>query len=178
MSKMRGNELKIQLYLVDPIIAIFECYIPKIKRFVYMQEVLMVGLAFGASIHWAIFNILFISHTYIPMMPHLEYWYYKFTSKTFTCNDYILSRIYFKVENSEVDKSLSYYISNRASAILCNKDREIGRLFAEYKDKLIIIDGENKKEREYLIPKTKVDRYDDKRVYFKISEDSLKEFEI
>ena len=26
---------------------------------------------------------------------------------------------------------------------------------------LVIIDGENKKEHEYLIPKTKVDRYDD-----------------
>ena len=43
---------------------------------------------------------------------------------------------------------------------------------------LFIIDGENKKEREYLIPKTKVDRYDGKHVYFKISQDSLKEFEI
>jgi hypothetical protein len=81
------------------------------------------------------------------------------------------------VENSEADKSLSYYASNRASAIL-NNNREIGRLFAEYKDKLVIIDGENKKEREYLIPKTKVDHYDGKHVYFKISEDSLKEFEI
>ncbi len=95
------------------------------------------------------------------MMPRLEYWYYKFTSKRFTCNDYILSRIYFKVENSEADKSLSYYVFNRASAILCNKDREISRLFAEYRDKLVVIDGENKKEHEYLIPKTKVDRYDD-----------------
>jgi hypothetical protein len=81
------------------------------------------------------------------------------------------------VENSEADKSLSYYASNRASAILSN-NKEIGRVFAEYKDKLVIIDGENKKEREYLIPKTKVDRYDGKHVYFKISEDSLKEFEI
>ena len=81
------------------------------------------------------------------------------------------------MENSEADKSLSYYASNRASAILSN-NREIGRVFAEYKDKLVIIDGENKKEREYLIPKTKVDRYDGKHVYFKISEESLKEFEI
>jgi hypothetical protein len=81
------------------------------------------------------------------------------------------------VENSEADKSLSYYASNRASAILSN-NKEIGRVFAEYKDKLVIIDGENKKEREYLIPKTKVDRYDGKHIYFKISEDSLKEFEI
>jgi hypothetical protein len=81
------------------------------------------------------------------------------------------------MEISEADKSLSYYVSNRASTILCNKDREIGRLFAEYKDKLVIIDGDNKKEHEYLIPKTKIDHYDNKHVYLKISEDSLNEFE-
>jgi hypothetical protein len=34
------------------------------------------------------------------------------------------------VENSEADKSLSYYASNRASAILSN-NKEIGRVFAE-----------------------------------------------
>jgi hypothetical protein len=81
------------------------------------------------------------------------------------------------VENSDADKSLSYYASNRASAILSN-NREIGRVFAEYKDKLIIIDGENKKEHEYLIPKTKVNRYGDNEVYFNIPQNSLKEFEI
>jgi hypothetical protein len=42
------------------------------------------------------------------------------------------------VENSEADESLSYYASNRASAILSN-NREIGRLFAEYKDKLVMV---------------------------------------
>jgi hypothetical protein len=63
---------------------------------------------------------------------------------------------------------LSYYASNRASAILSN-DREIDWVFAEYKDKLVIIDGENKKEREYLIPKTKVHHYGDNQVYFDIS---------
>jgi hypothetical protein len=30
--------------------------------------------------------------------------------------------------------------------------KEIGRVFAEYKDRLLVIDGENKKEHEYLIP--------------------------
>ena len=45
-------------------------------------------------------------------------------------------------------------------------------MFAEYKDELVIIDG------EYLIPKTKVDRYGDNEVYFNLSEESLKEFEI
>ena len=43
---------------------------------------------------------------------------------------------------------------------------------------VVIIDGENKKEHEYLIPKTKVDHYDEDEVYFNISKTSLKEFEI
>ena len=81
------------------------------------------------------------------------------------------------MENSEADKSLSYYASNRASAILSN-NIEIGRVFAEYKDKLIIIDGEYKKEHEYLIPKINVNRYGDNQVYFNISQNTLKEFEI
>jgi hypothetical protein len=80
----------------------------------------------------------------------------------------------------------NYYASNRTFAIInynvnnesIIQDREIGRVFAEYKDKLVIIDGENKKEHEYLIPKTKVDRYGDNAVYFNISKTSLKEFEI
>lgn len=80
----------------------------------------------------------------------------------------------------------NYYASNRAFAIInysgnnesIIQDREIGRVFAEYKDKLVIIDGENKKEHEYLIPKTKVDRYGDNAVYFNISKTSLKKFEI
>ena len=42
----------------------------------------------------------------------------------------------------------------------------------------LIIDGENKKEHEYLIPKTKINRYGDNEVYFNLSEESLKEFEI
>ena len=70
-----------------------------------------------------------------------------------------------------------YYASIRAPAIINHKLR-IGRVFAEYKDKLVIIDGEDKKEHEYLIPKSKVDRYGDSEVYFNISESSLKEFEI
>ena len=72
----------------------------------------------------------------------------------------------------------SYYAFHRAPAILIqNKDREIGKVFAEYKDNLVVIDGENKKEREYLIPKRKIDRYDEKQIYLNISDDSLNEFE-
>jgi hypothetical protein len=61
---------------------------------------------------------------------------------------------------------------------IINHELRIGRVFAEYKDRLVIIDGENKKEHEYLIPKSKVDRDGDSEVYFNISESSLKEFEI
>lgn len=78
---------------------------------------------------------------------------------------------------SNIDSVEEYYASNRAPAII-NHKLKIGRVFTAYKDKLVIIDGENKKEREYLVPKSKVDRYGDKEVYFNISESSLKEFEI
>ncbi len=90
-------------------------------------------------------------------------------------------------KSKNINDSLgSYYASNRASAVInYNKDnkstiqdREFGKVFAEYKDNLIIIDGKNKKEHEYLIPKTKVNRYGDNEVYFNLSEKSLKEFEI
>ena len=83
---------------------------------------------------------------------------------------------------TNVNKSLESYASRRASAIInyneddksILQDREIGRVFAEYKDNLVVIDGENKKEHEYLIPKTKVHHYGDNQVYFNISENSLK----
>ena len=77
------------------------------------------------------------------------------------------------------DSIRSYYASHRASAILNqNRNREIGKVFAEYKDKLVIISGETKKEHTYLIPKTRVHHYGDKRVYVNISENSLEDFEI
>jgi hypothetical protein len=87
------------------------------------------------------------------------------------------------MENSEAsqtnDSLGSYYASRRAPAVINynGSDREIGRVFAEYKDKLVIIDGEDKKEHEYLISKSRVDRFGDNQVYFNIAENSLKEFE-
>jgi hypothetical protein len=90
------------------------------------------------------------------------------------------------MKDSEDDLLVKYYASHRASAVInyneisknIIQDKEIGRVFAEYKNKLVIIDGENKKEHVYLIPKTKVHCYGDNQVYFNISDDSLKEFEI
>ena len=82
------------------------------------------------------------------------------------------------MKNSKASSLETYYADHRAPAILSqNKERRIGRVFAEYKDKLIIVGGEVKKEHVYLIPKTKVDRYGDNQVYLNTSENSLKEFE-
>ena len=86
-------------------------------------------------------------------------------------------RLRMQKSESNIDSVGDYYASNKAPAII-NHKLKIGRVFAEYKDNLVIIDGEDKKEREYLIPKSKVDRYGDKEVYLNISESSLKEFEI
>ena len=80
------------------------------------------------------------------------------------------------MQKSEAD-NVNYYSSQRAPAII-NHTLTIGGVFAEYKDNLVIIDGENKKEHEYLIPKSRVDRYGDREVYLNISKSSLKEFEI
>ena len=66
-------------------------------------------------------------------------------------------------------------ISNDGKSTIHTK--EIGKVFAEYKDNLVVIDGENKKEHEYLIPKNKIDRFDEKHIYLNISDLSLKEFE-
>ena len=81
------------------------------------------------------------------------------------------------------DLLVKYYASHRASAIInynevTSQGKEIGRVFAEYKDKLVIIDGENKKEHVYLIPKAKVDHYGNNQVYFNIPENAINEFEV
>jgi hypothetical protein len=82
------------------------------------------------------------------------------------------------MRNSKAISLESFYASQRAPATLSqNKDREIGRVFAEYKDKLVIISGETRIEHSYLIPKTKIDHYGDRRIYLNLSESSLKEFE-
>jgi hypothetical protein len=69
------------------------------------------------------------------------------------------------INNNEVTKNIT-------------QDKEIGRVFAEYKNKLLVIDGKNKKDHVYLIPKTRVNRYGDSQAYFNISENILNEFEI
>ncbi len=70
----------------------------------------------------------------------------------------------------------NYFASRRIPVIL--QRREIGRVFGEVRDNLIVIAGEDRKEYEYLIPKSKVSHFDDKHVFINISDNSLKEFEM
>ena len=44
-----------------------------------------------------------------------------------------------------------------------------GNIMAEYKDKIIIIEGDTIKSHEYIIPKSKVDHYDENDLYLNIS---------
>lgn len=69
-----------------------------------------------------------------------------------------------------------YYACHRIPVIV--QGREIGKVFAEVKDNLVVIAGENKKEHEYLIPKSKVSHYSDNKIYLNILNNSLKEFEV
>lgn len=71
----------------------------------------------------------------------------------------------------------SAYCSSRRIPVMLHR-REIGKVFAEINDDLVVIAGENKKEHEYLIPKSKVSYFDEKQLHVSISDSSLKDFEI
>ena len=53
-----------------------------------------------------------------------------------------------------------------------------GNVIAEYKDKLVIIEGGSIKSHEYIVPKSTVDHYDGKNLYLNISRDALLEFDV
>ncbi len=69
-----------------------------------------------------------------------------------------------------------YYTSHRIPVILQSK--EIGKVFTDIKGDLVVITGENKKEDEYIIPRSVVSHCDEKQVFFDITANSLEEFEI
>lgn len=79
-------------------------------------------------------------------------------------------------QNTKYTFDSSYYTSHRIPVKL--QSREIGKVFAEVNDNLVVIAGENKKEHEYLIPKSKVSHYDERQVCISITDNTLKEFEI
>jgi hypothetical protein len=78
--------------------------------------------------------------------------------------------------NSNTAFDSAYFSSRRISLILHR--REIGKVFAEVNDDLIVIAGEDKKEHEYLIPKSKVCYFDEKQLHVSINGNSFKDFEI
>jgi hypothetical protein len=53
-----------------------------------------------------------------------------------------------------------------------------GNVIAEYKDKLVIIEGASIKSHEYIVPKSTVDHYDGKNLYLNISRDTLLGFDV
>ena len=65
-----------------------------------------------------------------------------------------------------------YYASQRIPVIIWSK--EIGKVFANVKGNIVVIAGENRKELEYLIPKSRVSHCDEKQVFIDISANSLK----
>ena len=67
------------------------------------------------------------------------------------------------------------YASHRIPVII--RSKEIGKVFANVKGKIVAIAGEIRKEHEYLIPKSRVSHCDEKQVFIDISANSLKEFE-
>lgn len=91
------------------------------------------------------------------------------STKEFINNDKAISNIKTLFDST-------YYSSRRIPVVLHR--REIGKVFAEVKDNLVVIAGENKKEHEYLIPKSKVTHFDEKHLCVSIADNSLKEFEI
>lgn len=52
-------------------------------------------------------------------------------------------------QNTKITFDSTYYTSHRIAVIL--QSREIGKLFADINDNLVVIAGENKMEHEYLI---------------------------
>jgi len=54
-----------------------------------------------------------------------------------------------------------------------------GNVMAEYNDKIIIIEGYTIKSHEYIIPKSKIDYYDENDLYLNVSRhDMILNFEI
>jgi hypothetical protein len=96
------------------------------------------------------------------------YFYGHFTVLTMECDPF-----------SKGDSLGNCYMFYSAPALL-NHDRvrEFGIVIAEAKNNLIIVDDEIIREHVYSIPKTKVDYYSDKQLYFNVPERSLKDFEI
>ena len=77
------------------------------------------------------------------------------------------------------DLSANYCAFYRAQALLNhNTEKEFGTVIAQSKNRVIIVDDEISRKHVYLIPKIRVERYSSKQIYFNITENSLKDFEL
>ena len=86
---------------------------------------------------------------------------------------FIYFRVWCSITKSETkyrDNPLGKYYKFYSVPALLNHsiDKKFGTVIAETQNKLIVVDDEFSREHVYLIPKTKVDHYVDKQVYFNI----------
>ena len=70
------------------------------------------------------------------------------------------------------------HITESKKEVKASDQKSCGNVIAEYKDKIVIIEGVNIKSHEYIIPKSIVDHYDEKNVYLNIPRDTLLEFDV
>jgi len=89
-----------------------------------------------------------------------------------------------KSETYNTGTPLGNYCAFHSALALLNHDKsaimhiEFGSVFAESKNKLIVVDDENNIMHAYLIPKSRLDHYGNKQAYFDIPGNSLGEFEM
>jgi hypothetical protein len=69
-------------------------------------------------------------------------------------------------------------LAEAKKGVISSDQKTCGNVIAEYKDKLVIIEGESVKSHEYIVPKSTVDHYDGKNVYLNISRDTLLELDV
>lgn len=70
------------------------------------------------------------------------------------------------------------HITESKKEVKASDQKSCGNVIAEYKDKIVIIEGVNIKSHEYIIPKSIVDHYDEKNVYLNITRNTLLEFDV
>lgn len=80
-----------------------------------------------------------------------------------------------KVKNTMINWS---QLTESKKEVKANDRKPCGNVIAEYKDKLVIIEGTTVKSHEYIVSKSIIDYYDEKNIYLNISRDALLEFDI
>jgi hypothetical protein len=69
-------------------------------------------------------------------------------------------------------------LAETKKGVIASDQKSCSNVIAEYKDKLVIIEGESVKSHEYIIPKSTVDHFNGKDVYLNISRDTLLELDV